>query len=252
MNQKVIYTSLTNNYDSLKQFAATSPEYDYICFSNDFPPGEKIGIWEIRPIPYSGDNGVRLSRFVKLLPHIALKEYEWSLWLDANIIITDPKFYSFVDKAIDNQWLWTGVPHHKFDCIYDDAREVLRIGRGRYSEIKKQILFLRDNGYPRHAGLFENNIILRRHNDDLIKKIDEEWWNLFNHFSKRDQLSLFFIFHKNQFIPSTLLPDRQCARNSPYIECVNHPKPELTNYISMLFRKVRYRIMLKYIKLFNF
>ena len=87
MNKKVIYTCLVGNYDVLRQPLAIDESYDYICFSNDIKE-ERVGVWQIRPIPFKHKDKARLSRYVKILPHRALEDYEWSLWMDANIQIT--------------------------------------------------------------------------------------------------------------------------------------------------------------------
>lgn len=252
MNNKVIYTCLTNNYDELLQYPALSSEYDYICFSNDYEPGTKVGHWEIWPIPFDCVSKARLSRYVKLLPHKVLKKYDWSVWLDANIAIKDQSVYEAFDKCIQDKISWAGVRHPKFNCIYDDAKECLRIGRARYSEIKEHIMFLRKNQYPRKFGLFENNVILRSHNKDIIITIDEQWWDLYSKYSPRDQHSLFYIFWKNNFYPSMIFPETVNARNSPSIKCVGHTPLNLKDNFKLRFREVKYRIMLRFIKLFDF
>ncbi|MCD7978378.1 MAG: DUF616 domain-containing protein, partial [Tannerellaceae bacterium] len=84
MNKKVIYTCLVGNYDSLSQPGIVCEEFDYICFSNNIKE-QKIGVWQIRPIPFFHGNKTRLSRYVKLNPHIVLPNYIYSLWIDANI-----------------------------------------------------------------------------------------------------------------------------------------------------------------------
>ena len=60
MNRKVIYTCIVDGYDELRQPLAVDPDFDYICFSNDYQQ-IKVGVWEIRPIPYSSKDKTRLS-----------------------------------------------------------------------------------------------------------------------------------------------------------------------------------------------
>lgn len=257
MYKLVVFTSLTGHYNILPQYPAKSSECDYICFSNDYQPGTKIGIWEIRSIPIKEKDNIRLSRYAKLLPHKVLPEYEWSIWLDANIEITESSFYDLIKSCIEKKQIWSGVQHPVFDCIYDDAKEGLRVGRSHYSEIKKQIEFLRQNNYPRHAGLFENNIILRNHNNPIIKDIDELWWKLYNTYSRRDQMSLFFIFKKYSFTPSLLFPKGSNARNSSMVTYVGHPRSysslkHLYKGFSRFFLKIKNRAILKFSNLFEF
>ena len=99
MNKKVIYTCLVGNYDVLRQPLAIDESYDYVCFSNDIKE-DRVGVWQIRPIPFVHEDKARLSRYVKILPHRALEDYEWSLWMDANIQITDKEFYAILDSKM--------------------------------------------------------------------------------------------------------------------------------------------------------
>lgn len=54
-----------------------------------------------------------------------------------------------------------------------------------------------EEGFPEHYGLTENSIIYRNHNSDKIISIMDEWWQFIENYSKRDQLSLFYILWKN-------------------------------------------------------
>ena len=160
MNRKVIYTCIVDGYDELRQPLAVDPDFDYICFSNDYQQ-IKVGVWEIRPIPYSSKDKTRLSRFVKLMPHKALPEYEISIWMDANVQITGPEFYSAVEKAISDGHLISQVPHPFFDCVYDDMRAISIMARVPFFKVYRQYRYLRKEGFPEHFGMFENNIIFR-------------------------------------------------------------------------------------------
>ena len=99
MNKSVIYTCLTGNYDGLKQPKYIYDGYDYICFSNEFSESH-IGIWEIRKIPFETNDKLRLSRFVKINPHLALPEYEYSLWMDSNLQIVGDELKDKLDELI--------------------------------------------------------------------------------------------------------------------------------------------------------
>lgn len=232
----VIYTSLTGGYDKLPYYGHIDDRFDYICFSNDYPDGSKVGIWTIRRIPIDNlSDNTRLSRYAKLLPHEVLKDYEYSLWLDSNISIEKPEFYEIVVNKIQEGNLWYGIQHPLRDCIYDDAEACVRAGVAKFREIHKQMNFLRKEGFPKHYGLFENNVILRKHNDSSITSMDTEWWHTFLRFSKRDQMSLFYIFWKHNFKPDLLLKEQETTRNVMYLTYKSHHK----NIRSRIFQKIR-------------
>lgn len=52
------------------------------------------------------------------------------------------------------------VPHPIYNCIYADAFKCIWDGRDSYSMIKKQVKYLKSQGYPFGNGLYENNLIL--------------------------------------------------------------------------------------------
>lgn len=213
--KKVIYTSLTNGWDDLPQYPALSPDWDYICFTNDFPAGFRQGQWLVRPIPYCHKNPKHMSRYAKMLPHKVLGDYDVSLWIDANLIVDDADFYTQLDAAVQTGVGWQGVSHPAFDCLYDDALECLRYGLAPAVRTLWQMLGYKLRGYPAHQGLFENNLILRSHNNPEIKEIGEAWWRRFLHGVGRDQLSLFYIFWQKGFTPSYIFGKGIHPHNHP-------------------------------------
>ena len=244
-NKYVIYTSLTGGYDELPQYEALDDRFDYICFSNDYPEGSKVGQWTICQIPLKDGNNIELSRYAKLLPHRVLQQYEVSIWLDSNLIIRDTFLYEQLIKKIGEGYKWYGIKHPILDCIYDDARKCLLTAKARYKDVKPQIYFLKTEGYPHHFGLFENNFIVRRHNDHIIKKIDENWWQLFSTYSKRDQLSLFYLFWKHGFSPKLIFPNGESTHNSRFLKFIPHKQLSIKKKIKNKLIEYQNRLMLK-------
>lgn len=236
--KKVIYTSLVGNYDTLKEPKYIMRGWDYICFSNDWIAPKK-SVWEVKPIPYNTKDKLRLSRYAKLNPHKLLQEYDYSLWMDSNIVITSFLFEERINELIHNQ-IKIAIPKHFLrNCIYQEAQACIREGRERKSIIQQQIEYLKTNNFPKDQGLFENNIILRKHNNKEIISLGEEWWNLYLQFSKRDQLSLVYLFWKNNITCHELLPEGNCARNFEGLEYTQHN--------SNIFKKYRE----KFIRIIN-
>ena len=227
----VIYTSLTGGYDTLPQYNKIHPEFDYICFTNDYEANSKIGQWVIKPIPILSSSNIILSRFSKLCPHKVLKEYEYSIWLDSNLKIISSQIYDIFLAKIKEGGTWYGIKHPLLDCIYEDAKKCLLTAKGKFKEIKPQVDFLIQQKYPKHFGLFENNMIIRSHNNPLIIKINEMWWDIFNRFSKRDQLSLYFVFWKMNFTPGLIFNDTENTHNSSLIEFSPHISPNIKQRI---------------------
>ena len=159
INRKVIYTCLTGAYDELLQPLSIDDSFDYICFSNDIKD-DRIGVWQIRPIPFYCKDNARLSRYVKILPYKVLEEYDWSLWIDANIQISDKKIYEILKERIMEEMIVCQVNHiaPPCDCTYEEIKYAFALGRSGFIKSLNQYYHLKKEHFPTHWGLFENYI----------------------------------------------------------------------------------------------
>lgn len=222
-NKFVIYTVMVGEYGSIHQPLAVDDRFDYILFSNDIAEAS-IGIWQVRKFPkvIKKDNK-RLSRYPKTHPHTLLKEYQASLYLDANIQIADSwvyeRFIELFNQKADTagiQLLLTGR-----DCIYRHSYDMCAIRAEHDYKAIQQCHEMMKSGFPEHFGLNENNIIFRIHNDTM-KKVDEEWWWWIKHYSFRDQFSYMFCFWKYKIKREHFLPIGEDSRNSPHFKLYSH------------------------------
>ena len=219
--KRVIYTCIVGGYDKLRQPEVIDGDFDYICFS-DSGAGTVDGVWQIRPIPYYCQDPGRLSRYVKLLPHKVLGDYDESLWLDANISIKGDGVYEAVRRVSDGGSLVAQVPHPDRDCVYEEIAACykdLRIGFGEARRTRRHLL---SEGFPRHLGLMENNIIFRKHNDPSVVRLSEAWWEEYSRYSRRDQLSLMPVCWKSGLSPDNLLGEGLNVRNVPFLGYSRH------------------------------
>ena len=203
-NRKTIYTCITNRYDNLFVHTYINNDWDYICFTDDkyLIDAKMYGNWIIKPLCNYDRGGVnadntRINRWHKLHPHIILKDYDYSLYIDSNIDIKTSYIFECVDKARSKNIDISIPPHFERDCIYDEANIVMQLKIDDENIVNKQIKLYREEGFPEHYGLTENSIIYRNHKSDKVISIMEEWWEFIENYSKRDQLSLFYILWKN-------------------------------------------------------
>ena len=202
----------------MRQPLAISPDFDYVCFSDSLPVGRN-GFWDVRPIPFSTRDKVLLSRFPKLQPHVVLPEYDYSVYMDANIQILDSSFYEFLNKRIEAQDLISQVPHTYRKCIY---QELYACWHHNMISIFANVCLryqLHKMGMPENYGLMENNLILRKHNDSFVKEISNEWCIKFQEgYAKRDQLYLMPIYWEKGFMPNLIFGEKKNTRN---VECLS-------------------------------
>lgn len=225
MNKKVIYSCCVGGYDHILQPLAIDETFDYICFSNDMAADSKIGVWTILPIPFECSNLTILSRYPKLLPHKLLPEYDYSVYIDANIQILNKEFYDVINSKIASGCLVSHVRHSvpPIDCIYEEISYAYKFNKVSFWDGWRQAMYLKGMGFPRHYGLYENNLIGRFHNNEKVMELSIQWWNEFVNHSPRDQFSLMYVYWKNHFTPECLFKDEKiCTRNSSMVKYHQH------------------------------
>jgi len=213
MSSKIaIYTSIFGQYDNLIDPIAIPDNCDFICFT-DYDL--KSNIWEIKKYPAIYNDSNRNAKKFKVLPHRYLSNYEYSVWIDGNMLLqADPSeliknilldcnvaFFSHKNNVLDSR-----------NCIYQEAQYILDIGNKNFKEnpergklcykdnpaiITKQMENYMHAGYPSNNGLITGMVIARRHNQSDCIRVMEDWWNEITYNSKRDQLSFNYCAWKN-------------------------------------------------------
>ena len=223
MKDRVIYTSVVGDIDSLMQPQVLDPRYDYVCFVRK-ADGLDGGVWQLREIQADIADDRMLSRYPKLHPEELLPEYAWTLWVDGNISIRSSAFYDRIDELIAGGVQMAAPRHPLRDCVYDEAYAVVAADKESYCVARRAVRFLQDKEFPRHAGLFENAILLRRGGDPAVADMDAMWWNCLQTVSGRDQLSLVYCASECGVTIVPLLPDGMLLRDSSWLSYVYHDR----------------------------
>ena len=194
--KKVVYTCISGPYDTLKDPRFINSEYDYVCFTD-----QKFvsNIWDVRPLPagLEGLTQVKKQRKVKVCPHLYLKEYDFSVWIDANVdIIGNIEDYVQSNCAKEKGAFAVGE-HPQRKCLYDEAEACISLKKDTQEHIDPQLKRYRAEGFPKMFGLPQTCIVFRYHNDPGCIKLDEDWWSEIEKGSHRDQLSFSYASWKN-------------------------------------------------------
>lgn len=229
MKDKVVYTCITGGYDELKNHTYIDPEWDYVCFTDDLNiKNEENNVWELRPLLFDRLDNVRNQRWHKIHPHILLKNYKESLYLDTNIDVLSADLFKHIGEIISKKQHISLAPHFERRNIYDEFEICRKLGKDKISILNEQEGEIRKTGFGGEFGVFfENNIIYRRHNDIEIIKIMEEWWWWVENYSRRDQLSLIYVLWKNNYNIKPLY--RDSYRNTDFIRLIykhTHATPD--------------------------
>jgi len=181
---------IVNGYDRLIE-PITAPGWSFVCFSDGGPTSwrAKFGLskWEVRTFESDGLDPTRASRAPKILPHRYLAEFDYSIYLDGNAyFLRDP---NALVQAVEAPRFGVGL--HRFrDTIFQEMDECVRLGIAPADAIERQREAYLGDGCPANLTLFENNLLLRAHNDPDVVRLDELWWEQLNTHAARDQLGL--------------------------------------------------------------
>ena len=201
--RKVIYTVIVGGYDEVRPLPSF-PGWDFVLLTDRKPSFWKRlsggSRWQVRLFDNPGLDPTRYSRLPKLKPHLFFPDHDYSVYVDGNAHL-EQDLLSLLDKL---DWPDFAVSEHPFrDNLYDEFQECRRMGYDDDMVFVRQEEKYRLAGLADPAPLFENNMILRRHNKDAVKALDEAWFSELCAESKRDQLSLPFVCWRDGFSPVT-------------------------------------------------
>ena len=223
LNEKIaIYTGIIGFYDTPYDNFEHKEGYDYILFSD-----RKIDTnsWDNRVVNFENADkldGIKKSRFIKTHPDSLLNGYDIVVWVDCNTVI-DEKIYKYINEVKDA--LITFKKHPDRDCIYDEIMACSYVKKESYEKCLKIYDKYARDGYPRHYGLYENNIIVSHYNDPRVKALMSKWWDEIYNNSHRDQLSLNYVIWKNGYAPMITVAETNYFPPRPH----SRPKVSTSN-----------------------
>ena len=241
VNKKVIYTAIFGGYDKLPEPTFLPEGWDFICFTDTDIISEH---WTINKVPAIYEDSTRNARKYKLLPHRWFPQYEYSLWVDGNIIIRD-NINELIQKYLSDSNL--AVHDHNQNvldprnCVYDEANTIFYFGKknGNYKDdpqiIHKQIQGYADEGYPQKNSLAVTMQLLRRHNESDCIETMEQWWQEIKYNSKRDQLSFNYCMWKTGMRFNYFTGD---SRNNKYFLNTGKHKKKATKHTENEFSPI--------------
>ncbi len=221
LKKYVIYSAIIGNYDNIQQPQLIHDDFDYIIFSNTINE-KRIGIWEIKKINYKNPDMTRIARWVKTHPEQLVKDYIFSIWIDANIQILTNEFYQRAIELYNGKELISSMWHNERDCIYEEAVSITLGSLDTERTILDWEHKLLKEKYPQHNGLCETNVLYRNHNDTQVKNFDNLWWSCIQQYSRRDQLSFNYALWKLRIKCPYYLPYGENTRNSNCIKWTSH------------------------------
>lgn len=218
-----IYTCVTGGYDVIASPLQPDPRLAYHAWSDR--PGTVPVPWKAHPVNFAGLGPKDQNRYAKMHPHLLpeLAGCDVTVYVDGSIdIIGD--VHALVSECLHSHpdtdlFLYA----HPFrDCAYDEARACARFGHAHVLPLRRQMGRYRDEGFPAHAGLYECNVLIRRHTPTLAYAM-ELWWQEYRQHAKRDQLAITWAIWKSGMRTVSLGPSD--PRNAQrYFQLKSHAK----------------------------
>jgi len=189
-----VYSAVFGNYDTLHPAA-----YPSLCFTD----GGMLSVdgWSYHGI-YSGRDPKWANRQCKILSHKHL-DTEYSIYHDGNVQMLTSPDKLIADYLGDADIAVFAHPEGR-DCIYDEAREVLRQHKAKPGAVGAQTERYRQDGFPTRFGLSACYVIIRRHTG-AVRRFNGLWWNEYEEGAKRDQLSFDYVRWKTGIKVATIL-----------------------------------------------
>lgn len=195
-----VYTSITGGYESLQVPTIADSRLDYFCFTDN--PSSVIGPWRARDISLLPFPPRDKNRYVKMHPFEFLMEYDASLYIDGSIRIVGD-IHSLIQEALRSAGSVFMYEHPERKCAYQEAKVVAAISHDWIWNIARQMKRYHQEGFPAGLGLFEANVIIRRH-DERARSLMQLWWNEYMTGVRRDQLSLTYCAWRQSTAISSL------------------------------------------------
>lgn len=156
-------------------------------FLNDFYQVKKMKLDHLTPIA--------ANRFVKIcIPDELFDNYEYSVYSDCKHPFTFDFEQMLNCLELDSDFL---IRKHrsKRDCVYEEGLYCIKRKKDTEANIMKQLNFYKGESFPAHNGLYDGGWILRRHTKAL-KQYMRLWWEHYQNYSCRDQISLPYLVWK--------------------------------------------------------
>ena len=189
-----VYTVITGGFDGVKQPLVIDDRFDYILFTDKHI--EEVGVWSVKLIDFDSPDLRLKSRFPKLCSHLCLGEYEASLYIDGTIQITSQYVYDRCIELYESGIEWAGMKHQARNYMIDEINAIIGLAWVHDYEVIDWYKFLKIENFKDDLGLFENNIIYRRHTDNVKNVNNIWWWSIEKYRFRRDQFSLMYVLSK--------------------------------------------------------
>ena len=208
-----IFTAVAGGYDTIAEPIKGGDDADFYVFTD----GEidETSVWKRCEFEYVSSDPTRTARFVKTHPHLYFKDYDWAIWIDANLTLNS-KPEAFLPNNVNRAEAFTWR-HPLRNCVYQEGKECVRRYKDHPKTIDRYLARLKAHKFPAKSGLFETSVFVSKMNAPKLEAFYSTWWAEIDKGTKRDQISLPYAVEKSGISIDFLGRERMCMRTDPRV-----------------------------------
>lgn len=213
-----LYSAIIGGYDPFHTPAVAMPGLDRVVFTDApllVPPGVQL-----RNVEYVSDSATRTSRYVKLHPHLLLRDYDYAVWLDANVFIAGD-ISDVIAAQIESGMPVGAITHPERHSVYQEAAACIRYGKDDANAIREQVRYYDRLDFD-CDDLFETNLLMLDLRHPSMARFLASWWQEIERFSPRDQISFNRALRLNRLSCNAVLEPPRCLRSHPSFRLLPH------------------------------
>ena len=182
----VIYTAITGGYDDISDPEYIDENIDYILFTDN--RNIQSDVWKVIYLENEQKlDNVRLARYVKIMGHEYLEDYDYSVWVDGKIRIRG-SVIDYISKYQLNEPILC-FNHFSHENLYDEVIACIQLNKYNREEIINQVEVYKKEGFSGELGMIDSAVLVRDLHDSSVIKLMTAWWEEVKNKTARDQLS---------------------------------------------------------------
>jgi hypothetical protein len=177
----IVYTAIFNGYEQLRPLPETPNGTRFICYTDNVQAG--MSGWETRRVVCRMDQE-RCALYCKILSTVCFPG-EVTVWIGDGVALRG-NIGALAELVSDADIAVLQSPDR--DCLYVEAEDCIRRQADSPQVIRNQTdRYLRER-YPKHRGLSNTSLIVRRETPRL-RQFEELWWQEVDRGSYHDRIS---------------------------------------------------------------
>ena len=214
----VVFGAVSGGYDAIKEPLVNPPGVDYVIFTDG--QVNPASAWQERPFEFVSPDPTRTARFIKTHPHLYFKDYDWAVWVDANLHI-DTDMRDLIAAIPQNAELATW--HHPLrSTVAEEVAACTQRTKDDADTLERQMERYRNEGFPDDVGLWETSVFAASMTSPKVELFMNAWWAEILKGSRRDQIALPYVKWKTGMGIATIAPQGVCMRSDPRFHYYRH------------------------------